>query len=302
MVFFKSIKGQELELTQQEIKKKIFNIRGEQVMIDKDLAIMYQVETKAMNQAVKRNIERFPDSFRFQLTNEEASFIFSRSQFVTLKEKRGQNVKYLPYAFTEQGVAMLSAVLRSEVAVKVSIQIINAFVQMRKLIGQNTIQQLRINNIEEKLIEHDQKFNYLFKALEDNRFPNKGIFYNGQLFDSYSFLANIIRNATKCIYLIDNYIDDSVFTLFTKRKEGVRCVCYTPAINKSLRLDLDKHNNQYPIIEVSEMKTAHDRFLIIDEKELYHIGASLKDLGKKWFGFSRMDSLIGDVLMKLHKR
>jgi len=284
-----------LEIAQKEIENRIFTFRGEQVMMDRDLAEMYQVEVKRLNEQVKRNIERFPDFFRFQLNDREKSELVANCD-------RFESLKYSsvnPYAFTEQGVAMLSAVLRSEFAIQVSIQIMNAFVQMRKLIGHDTIQQLRFSNIENKLIEHDQKFDRLFNALENKYLPQRGVFYNGQVFDAYSFIADLIRKAEKSIVLIDNYIDDSVFTLFTKRKKGVDFTCYTKSITKGLKLDVKKHNQQYPPIEIKELKTAHDRFLIIDEQELYHIGASLKDLGKKWFAFSKMDMEALNMLKQL---
>jgi len=285
-----------ITISQQQIKNKIFTIRGEQVMLDRDLAELYQVETRVLNQAVSRNIERFPTTFRFHLSKEE--FEDWKSQFVMSKNDK-MGLRRAPYAFTEQGVAMLSAVLRSDVAVKVSVQIMNAFVQMRKLIGQHTIGQLRLNNIENKLIEHDQKFNQLFTALEQSNLPQKGIFYDGQVFDAYHFVAELIRKAQKSIVVIDNYVDDSVLTLFTKRKKQVDCTIYTKKISKSLELDVAKHNSQYPAVTLKEWPKSHDRFLIIDEKELYHIGASLKDLGKKWFAFSRMDSLCRELLDKL---
>lgn len=288
--------NQEIQISQQHITNRIFTIRGEQVMIDRDLAKMYRVETRVLNQAVKRNIERFPETFCFQLDDNE--FYNWKSQTVMSNSDK-MGLRRPPYAFTEQGVAMLSAVLRSDVAVRVSIQIINAFVQMRRVIGQETIQHLRLSNIENKLIEHDQKFNQIFTALEQNELPQKGIFFDGQIFDAYSFVADLIRKAEESLILIDNYIDDSVFTLLNKRKKGVACLCYTKTINKNLKLDLEKHNEQYPAITIKELKTSHDRFLIIDEKELYHIGTSLKDLGKKWFGFSKMDLKVLDVLKQL---
>lgn len=290
--------SKEIQIPNQYISNRIFTIRGEQIMIDRDLAELYQVETKVLNQAVKRNSERFPETFRFQLTKQEYKDL--KSQIVTSSSGHGGR-RYLPYVFTEQGVAMLSAVIRSDVAVQVSIQIMGAFVQMRKLVGQNTVQHLRLSNIENKLIEHDQKFNQVFSAIEKNELPQKGIFYDGQVFDAYTFVADIVRKADKSLILIDNYIDDSVFTLFTKRKEGVDCTCFTKTINKSLRLDVKKHNQQYAPIQLKELKEAHDRFLVIDEKELYYIGASLKDLGKKWFGFSKMDMEVLKVLEKLER-
>ena len=293
-------------LPQKEIENRIFTLRSLQVMIDRDLAEIYGVETKVLNQAVKRNIERFPASFRFQITEDELNNL-SRSQFVTLnndikneKINRGQNIKYLPYAFTEQGVAMLSAVLKSETAVKVSIQIIDAFVEMRKLLLGNSGLFQRLDKVETKQIEADQKFEQIFKALENKeQQPEKGIFFEGQIYDAYTFIADIIKKAEKSIVIIDNYIDETVLTLLTKRKKTVVATIYTKQISKQLQLDLKKHNEQYPAIDIKILDNSHDRFLIIDEQKLYHIGASLKDLGKKWFAFSKMDSLTHEVLTKL---
>ncbi len=206
----------------------------------------------------------------------------------------------MPHAFTEQGVAMLSAILRSETAIKVSIQIINAFVEMRKIHSNNMILFQRIDKIELKQLEAEQKFEHIFNALEHkNKHPDKGIFYEGEIFDAYVFVSNLVRNANKNIILIDNYIDETVLVLLTKRKKGVRVIIYSKQISKQLQLDLNKHNEQYESIEIKLHNKSHDRFLIIDEKELYHIGASLKDLGKKWFAFSKMNSLIIEVLNKL---
>ena len=300
------MKKEIIQFSQTQIENRIYRLRSQQVMIDKDLAEMYGVETKVLNQAVKRNIVRFPIYFRFQVTEEELNTL-SRSQFVTLnnntkKEKiqRGQNVKYLPYVFTEQGVAMLSAVLKSETAVKVSIQIMDAFVKMRKLLLSNFELIQRLDKIEIKQIETGQKFEQIFRALENKeKQPEKGIFFEGQMFDSYIFVADIIKKAEKSITLIDNYVDETVLLLLTKRKKTVVATIYTKQISKQLQLDLKKHNEQYSAIEIKTLSTSHDRFLIIDEQKLYHIGASLKDLGKKWFAFSQMDSLTNDVLLKL---
>lgn len=312
--------------SQQEIENRIFTLRGLSVMIDRDLAEMYQVETKVLNQAVKRNSERFPEKFRFQLSEEEVlswqSQIESseknlktpivtssnpekgsRSQFVTLNEaaiKRGQNIKYLPYVFTEQGVAMLSAVLRSETAIKVSIQIIDAFVEMRKIIGMHSGLLQRMDRFEIQQAANDQKFEQLFKALELNtNTQRQGVFFNGQTFDSYNFTADLIRSAKKSIQLIDNYIDDSVLLLLTKRNTGIKTTIYTPSISNTLQLDVKKHNTQYEPIEIKIFDKSHDRFLIIDETKVYHIGASLKDLGKKWFAFSLLDIETVTILDKL---
>ena len=289
--------SKDLTLSQQHIENRIFTIRGKQVMFDRDLAEMYQVEVKRLNEQVKRNIDRFPETFRFQLnTQEKDELVANCDRFESLKHSAVN-----PYAFTEQGVAMLSAVLRSDIAVKVSIQIMNAFVELRKLVGQETLQHLRLSGIENKLIEHDQKFNKLFSALENNELPQRGVYFDGQVFDAYTFVSDIIKSAKTSIILIDNYLDDSTLTLFTKRKKNVSVRIYTSGISKQFRLDLEKHNAQYPVIKVELFKKSHDRFLIIDDKELYHIGASLKDLGKKWFAFSRMDSLCKDVLSKIKR-
>lgn len=285
-----------ITITQKEIENRIFTIRGEQVMIDRDLAEMYHVEVKRLNEQVNRNSERFPQNFMFQLTKEEWDIL--RSQIATSSTEHGGR-RYLPYAFTEQGVAMLSAILRSDIAIKVSIQIITTFVQMRRLVGQETIQHLRLSTIENKLIEHDQKFNKLFTALENNELPQRGLYFDGQVYDAYHFVSQVIKKAKLSIILIDNYVDDATLTLLSKRKKNLEVHIYTAIISKQLRLDVEKHNLQYPGLHVLLFKQSHDRFLIIDNKELYHIGASLKDLGKKWFAFSRMDSLCKEMLTKI---
>lgn len=294
----------------EKIQNCIHSIRGVQVMIDGDLAEMYRVDTKVFNQAVKRNIKRFPQEFRFQLTKEEYQSLKShfatiendgqnlRSQFVTSSKHGGR--RYLPYVFTEQGVSMLSAVLRSETAVKISVQIMNAFVEMRKFIHTNAAIFQRLNEVEQKQLATDEKFERLLRALEDKSIkPKQGIFYDGQIFDAYVFVIDIIKLAQKSILLIDNYIDESVLQLFTKRNKNVSTTIYTKNISKILKQDLEKHNAQYPFITVKEFTKAHDRFLIIDEKELYHFGASLKDLGNKWFAFSKMDFNTLEILNKL---
>ena len=269
------------------VQNRIFTIRGQQVMIDRDLADMYHVETKNLNLSVKRNIERFPDGFRFQLTEEEYKSL--RLQFETSKEKRGGR-RYLPFVFTEQGVSMLSAVLRSKTAVKISVQIIQAFVEMRKFISINAGVFQRLNKVEQNQIETNEKFEQLFKALEDKSIkPKQGIFYDEQVFDAYIFVADLIKSAKKSIVLIDNYIDESVLQFFTKRKETVTVTIYTKNFSTILKQDLEKYNAQYPKIEMVKFTKSHDRFLIIDETTVYHFGASLKDLGKRWFAFSKMD-------------
>lgn len=288
-----------LIVTSKEIENRIYNVRGKQVMLDTDLAGIYQVETKVFNQAVKRNAERFPENFSFQLTPEEWEVL--RSQIVTLNAGRGQHRKYLPFVFTEQGVAMLSGVLKSEVAIQVSIEIMNAFVEMRKILISNASLFHRLDKIELKQLEADQKFEEIFKALESDKIhSDKGIFYDGQIFDAYAFVSDIIRNAQRSIILIDNYVDDTVLTLLGKRGQSVSATIYTKSISNQLQLDLQRYNSQYPTIDIHVFIQAHDRFLIIDGTDLYHIGASLKDLGKKWFAFSRMDIEVGKMLQILN--
>jgi hypothetical protein len=294
------------------IRRLIYAIRGEQVMLDSDLAEIYGVETKAFNQAVKRNIERFPEAFRFQLTAKEYENLMPqllpsdsddplRSQIVTSSGHGGR--RYLPYAFTEQGVSMLSAVLRSETAIKVSIQIINAFVEMRRSLQGSASLFARLNSVEKRQHAFESKtaenFEKVFQALEAVEPPRQGIFYGGQVYDAHTFSSDLIRKAKKSIILMDNYVDDTVLTLLTKRRQGVTATIFTKTISKQLALDLAKHNAQYPPIEIKSFKDAHDRFLILDERDIYHIGASLKDLGKKWFAFSKFESGALDMLNKL---
>ena len=288
----------EIVLSQKEIENRIFVFRDNQVMIDRDLAEMYQVETRVLNQAVKRNIERFPEMFRFQLS--ESEFENWKSQVVISNEDK-MGLRRPPYAFTEQGVAMLSAVLRSDVAVKVSIQIINAFVEMRKLIASHSGLLQRMEGIERKQLETDQKFEKVLKALESkNLIPSQGVFFNGQVFDAYELASKIIRSAKSNITLIDNYIDESTLTHLSKKSKAVQVLLLTKTITNPLTLDVNKANQQYGGFEVKPFAKSHDRFLIIDNTEVYHLGASLKDLGKKWFAFSKLDkSSVANILNEI---
>ena len=326
----------------EDLKNKIYTIRGAQVMLDSDLAELYDVEVKVLNQAVKRNIIRFPKDFLFQLTENESedkeSILKSqlikskkenpqilqeegvishslRSQIVTLEKEtttKGQilksqfvtsswgGVRKLPYAFTEQGVAMLSSVLRSQKAIEVNILIIRAFIEMRKFISSNAQIFQRLDTVELKQLEYqtktDKNFEKVFTAIEDKSIQKKqGIFFEGQVFDAYKFVSDLIRTAKESIILIDNYIDDSVLILFTKTK--VKVIIYTN-ITKQLELDLKKYTEQYNNLEIQQFNKSHDRFLIIDN-QVYHFGASLKDLGKKWFAFSKLEKDSVKVLEKL---
>jgi len=281
-----------------EIRNLIYSINGKQVMLDSNLASLYQVETKNLNKAVKRNIERFPASFCFQLNEEEAEIL--RFQIGTSSLSYGGR-RYLPYVFTEQGVAMASAILRSHIAVKVSVEIMEAFVEMRRILMSNASLFHRLDNIEFKQLEANQKFEEIFKALESDKLHSeKGIFYNGEVFDAYAFVSDIIRTAKNSIILLDNYVDDTVLTLLGKRSDDVTATIYTKNISNQLQLDVQRYNSQYPRIEIELFSHAHDRFLIIDDTALYHIGASLKDVGKKWFAFSRMDIEVGRMLQILN--
>ncbi len=274
-----------LVLSTEKIKSRIYTLRDMQVMLDADLAELYKVETRVLNQAVKRNNERFPSLFMFQITEQEYKNLISQS--VTSSFQWGGRRK-LPFAFTEQGVAMLSGVLKSDTAVRISIQIMSAFVTMRRFLASNAQVFQRLDLVEKKQIEHDRKFEEVFDAIQSKDIkPEKGIFFDGQIFDAYKFISDLIRTAGKSIVLIDNYVDDSVLTLFSKRNKEVQVTIFTKEISKQLLLDLSKYNSQYPPIEIKEFKQSHDRFLIIDNTEVYHFGASLKDLGKKWFAFSK---------------
>jgi hypothetical protein len=228
----------------------------------------------------------------FELTTSEFQILMS--QFAT---SSWGGFRKLPFAFTEQGVAMLSAVLRSKTAIQVSIHIMEAFVKMRHFIKENAE---LFSKIETKLLTHDNQIQQLFTLIETEHItPKQGIFYDGQIFEAYSFVSDLIRTANHSIQLIDNYIDDSVLTLLTKRQQNVKVIIYTKEISKQLALDIKKHNEQYEKIELKEFTKTHDRFLIIDNKEVYHIGASLKDLGKKWFAFSKFDKKAVEILSKM---
>jgi hypothetical protein len=289
----------ELVKFEESIRDKIYSVRGYQVMLDRDLAELYGVETKRINEAVKRNKERFPVSFCFQLTNSE--YTKWKSQIATsIGDKMG--LRKLPYAFTELGVAMLAGVLKSDIAVKISIKIIETFVEMRKFIQSNAQVFQRLDRVEVKLLENDQKFDKLFNALESNELkPKQGIFFDGQIFDAYNFVSDLFRRAEKSILIIDNYVDDTVLLHLTAAAKGVKVRILTKSISDKLALDIQKFSSQYFHIEANVFTLAHDRFIIIDDKDVYHFGASLKDLGKKWFGFSKLEKSDMELLSKLEK-
>lgn len=286
-----------MESVQSNIENKIYTIRGVQVMLDSDLAELYNTETKFINRAVKRNASRFPNEFMFQLTEQEWQSL--RFQSGTSSEGHGGR-RYFPNVFTEQGIAMLSAVLHTEIAVNVSIQIMKAFVAMRKSLGQLHGLLQRMEGLEMKQLNTDQKIEQIFEILDRQIVPQQGIFFEGQLFDAHVFVSNLIKTAKKSIVVVDNYVDETTLLLLTKRNDGVGCSVFT-RINNTLKSDIGKHNKQYPPIELIENKGSHDRFIIIDQEHLYHFGASLKDLGKKCFAFSQMDNLLSEIRTKLLK-
>jgi oligoribonuclease (3'-5' exoribonuclease) len=277
------------------IKRRIFTIRGKQVMLDSDLAELYRVQTKIFNQSVNRNIERFPEHFRFRLTKEE--FASLRSQIVTSKGRGGR--RYMPFVFTEQGIAMLSAVLKSDIAVKVSISIMDAFIEMRHFIANNAALFDRISKVELKQLEADKKFDQLFEYIGEHTETNQKLFFDGQIYDAFSLLIELIQKAEQEIILIDGYVDVSTLNLLAKKNSGVAVTIYTFKKTKLTAQDVAVFNAQYPQLNVKYTNVFHDRFLILDGKTVYHIGASLKDAGKKCFGVTLMKDAGPDLMKKL---
>ncbi len=294
------------DISNEEIKNLIYTIRGKQVMLDSDVAMLYHYQTKRINEAVKRNKERFPENFCFQLTTEEIENIKMSNEVLNFKSEnnwsqfatssKSENIKhrgkkYLPYAFTEQGIAMLSGLLKNDIAVQVSINIMNAFVEMRKFLIQNGQIFERLTNIEYKLLEHDKKFNEVFNQLQVEENIKQKIFFEGQIYDAYSLIIDIIKKANKKILIIDNYIDDSVLKMLTKKNNNVEVVILTSDKSNIQQIDIQKFNKEYPILKVAKTNKFHDRFIIIDNEEMYHLGASIKDLGKKCFGINKIEDV-----------
>ena len=299
------------ERTNEEIKNLIYTIRGKQVMLDSDVAMLYYYPTKRINETVNRNKQRFPENFCFQLTDEEYEVLRCkditlnkdsiqenfdnslRSQIATLNENigRGKHRKYLPYVFTEQGIAMLSGLLKNDIAIQVSINIMNAFVEMRKFLMLNGQVFERLTNVEYKLLEHDKKFDEIFNQLQHEENIKQRIFFDGQIYDAYSLIVDIIKKANKKILIIDNYIDDSVLKMLTKKKNNVEVAILTSNKSNIQNLDIQKFNKEYPILKVAKTNKFHDRFIVIDSREMYHLGASIKDLGKKCFGINRIEDI-----------
>ncbi len=270
-------------------------------MLDSDVAMLYHYETKKINQAVKRNIDRFPERFCFKLTEEELETMWS--QIVTtskLEDNKYRSKKYLPYVFTEQGIAMLSGLLKNEIAVQVSIKIMDAFVEMRKYINLNKHLFEKVVTIESKMdkkfIEYDKKFDVAFNQLQQEENIKQRIFFEGQIYDAYSLIIDIIKKANKKILIIDNYIDDSVLKMLIKKNKNVEVVILTSDKSNIQKIDIQKFNKEYPTLKVAKTNKFHDRFIVIDNKEMYHLGASIKDLGKKCFGINKIEDL--DIIEK----
>lgn len=281
-----------------DIERKILNIRNLQVILDKDLAFFYEVKPIRLREQLKRNPNRFPSDFVFQLTKNEVDYLVSQNAIPSIQSLGG----YLPYAFTEQGVAAVSAVLKSEKAAEVSINIIRTFVAMRKFILTNAQVFQRLESLEIKQIGNDKNFERIFNALDQNKgVKTQGIFFDGQIYDAYSFVVDLIRKAKKEIILIDSYVDNDVLDMLSKKQTNVRVILYTLPNANINKTDIKKFNAQYPTLKEYRTTKVHDRYLIIDNNELYTIGASLKDLGKKCFSFTKMEEkeLIGELLNRL---
>ena len=275
----------------ENIKNLIHTIRGKQVMLDSDVAMLYQYTTKNINKAMKRNINRFPEDFCFQLTEKEVENLRFQIGTSSLNKENYGGRRYLPYVYTEQGISMLAGVLKNEIAVQVSISIIRAFIEMRRFISLNGQVFQEINDIKGQLLEHDKKFDEVFDELQRKQETEfkQSIFFDGQIYDAYSLIIDIIKRAKQKILIIDNYIDDSILKMLSKKNKDVEVVILTSQNCNLTKLDISKFNKQYPNLKVSRTNKFHDRFIVIDNKNLYHIGASLKDLGKKCFAISKIE-------------
>ena len=280
-----------------DIQNMIYTFRGKQVMIDRDLASLYQVQTKRLNEQVKRNSGRFPAEFCFKLSDKEKDELVANcDRFKTLKHSSSN-----PYAFTEQGIAMLSAVLKSDIAVEVSIKIMNSFVKMRKFLLSNKEMFARLDRVELKQLETDQKLEKVFNYIATNTEVKQNIFFDGQIYDAFSFIVGLVQKAKKEIILIDNYVDVHTLNILCKKDKGVDIIVATAGKGSLSTKDRTKFNAQYPKLLVKTTTDFHDRFLIIDKTEVYHIGASIKDAGKKSFGITKIEDkdLIKNLINKV---
>ena len=280
-----------------DIQNMIYTFRGKQVMIDRDLASLYQVQTKRLNEQVKRNSGRFPAEFCFKLSDKEKDELVANcDRFKTLKHSSSN-----PYAFNEQGIAMLSAVLKSDIAVEVSIKIMNSFVKMRKFLLSNKEMFARLDRVELKQLETDQKLEKVFNYIATNTEVKQNIFFDGQIYDAFSFIVGLVQKAKKEIILIDNYVDVHTLNILCKKDKGVDIIVATAGKGSLSTKDITKFNAQYPKLLVKTTTDFHDRFLIIDKTEVYHIGASIKDAGKKSFGITKIEDkdLIKNLINKV---
>ena len=298
---------EEVLITETTIQNLIYVIRGQQVMLDKDLAFLYQVETGALNRAVKRNIKRFPESFCFQLSEEEYENLRCQIGISSLEINGYGGRRYLPYVFTEQGIAMLSAVLRSDVAIQVSIKIMNTFVEMRHFMANSSLVLNRINEIEVKQLVYqkdaEEKFDKIFTYISEHEEVSQKIFFEGQIYDAYSLLTELIAKAKTEIVLIDNYVDVGTLNILAKKRENVKAQIYTVKRTRLSPTDINNFNQQYPVLGVDYTEEFHDRFLIIDGILAYHVGASLEDAGKKCFAINKIEDRanIIDILNRIKK-
>ena len=294
-----------VELAQFDIKNLIYVVRNQQVMVDSDLAMLYQVETGNLNKAMKRNQKRFPEDFCFQLTGEEFENLKIQSGSSSLDGSGYGGRRYMPYVYTEHGISMLASVLRSEIAINTSIRIMRTFVEMRRFIANNALLFERISNVELKQLEYqkqtDEKLEQIFEYISEHEEASQKVFFDGQIYDAFSLIVSLIQKAEKEITLIDGYVDVGTLNLFSKKNENVSVTIYTQKRTKLTKTDVENFNAQYPTLEVKYTKVFHDRFLILDRETAYHVGASLKDAGKKCFGINLIQDagIIRDILQRL---
>ena len=279
----------EVENNTENIQNLIYTIRGKQVMLDSDVAMLYHYTTKNINKAMKRNIERFPEDFCFQINENELANLRFQIGTSSLKIENYGGRRYLPYVYTEQGIAMLSGILKNDIAINVSINIMRAFIEMRKFLNNNGQVFERLTTLEYKQIENEKNFDKVFNMLQQEENIKQQIFFQGQIWDSYSLIVDIIKTANRKILIIDNYIDDSILKMLSKKSKNVEVIIITSDKSNLLKLDVQKFNKEYPSLKVAKTNKFHDRFIVIDNKELYHCGASLKDLGKKCFAISKIE-------------
>lgn len=295
------------KVNQLPIEKLVYVIRGKQVMLDSDLAVLYQVETSALNRAAKRNISRFPEDFRFRLTKEEYQNLKCQIGISSLEHEENNygGRRTLPYVFTEQGISMLASVLHSEAAIRVSIRIMRTFVEMRRFIANSSLLYERVNQVELKQLEYqkqtDEKLEQIFEYISDHEESNQKVFFDGQIYDAFSLIASLIQEAKKELILIDGYVNVMTLNLLAKKNKNVSVTIYTNERTSLSQIDRDNFNKQYPSLTVKYTRVFHDRFMIIDGKIAYHIGASIKDAGKKCFGINLLEdtNIVSDILHRL---